>query len=340
MRNSSIHPPRLPLLFAVLCLLALAGPLFADDAAAAPLFDRIWDLNAVQHPVLVHFPIALILMSAGIVVLRVKWKGLSEDAAAYCLYIGAAGAVLACVTGWAFAEYKAYGDDLFVVFTMPEEQIKQSEETMFYHRWFGILTTVAAVILSVLCARARRGKAVGTTWKAGVVVTAFFVGLVGHWGGEMVYGKGIIFKQLWAVMGWEWTEHRPKAAKPPPGVKPPANGGTAPPPPDKVDFVMHIKPIFEGKCIACHGPKKQKAEFRMDTKEHAFNSGDSAPDNIVPKELEFSYLYETLLSKDKKEMMPPPKEGGPLPKEEIELIRRWIEQGAEWPDDVTLEDPN
>ncbi len=104
----------------------------------------------------------------------------------------------------------------------------------------------------------------------------------------------------------------------------------------RIDFVKHIQPILEQNCVSCHNPEKDKGEWILSTKKQAFETGESAP-NIVPFNLAKSAAYHlTTLGEDEDDLMPPKKSGGPLKKEEIALLKGWIEQGAVWPDDVKL----
>ena len=97
----------------------------------------------------------------------------------------------------------------------------------------------------------------------------------------------------------------------------------------KVDFATQIKPIFEKHCLRCHGPDDQDGDFRIDDREAVFNY-------VEPFDASFSDLHEYITSDDESDMMPPPDDGGPLPSDEIQLVTRWINQGADWPEDVKL----
>ncbi|HYF36429.1 MAG TPA: SUMF1/EgtB/PvdO family nonheme iron enzyme [Prosthecobacter sp.] len=104
----------------------------------------------------------------------------------------------------------------------------------------------------------------------------------------------------------------------------------------RIDFVKHIQPILEQNCVTCHNPEKDKGDWILTTRKQAFETGDNAP-NIVPFDLTKSAVYQlTTLGADDDELMPPAKSGGPLKKEEIAMLRGWIEQGAVWPEDVKL----
>ena len=101
---------------------------------------------------------------------------------------------------------------------------------------------------------------------------------------------------------------------------------------EKVDFVKDVKPIFEVHCVACHKDGHAKGDLRMDVKAEFF-----ASKSIVPGDSAASKVYTTtVLPADHDDLMPPAKKGGPLPKAKTDLIRDWIDQGANWPDGVIL----
>lgn len=104
--------------------------------------------------------------------------------------------------------------------------------------------------------------------------------------------------------------------------------------PEKVDFNFHIKPILSDRCFACHGPddKARKADLRLDKEEFAFRLLDSVKHTyaIKPGNLKKSELYRRIISKEEDVVMPPPESNLSLSAYEIELLKRWIEQGAEW----------
>jgi len=99
---------------------------------------------------------------------------------------------------------------------------------------------------------------------------------------------------------------------------------------DNVDFVNDIKPIFEKHCISCHGPEKEES-FRMD-------DADDTLAYVEPGDAEESDLYLVLVSDDEEELMPPPEDGIPMTEAQIELVKAWINQGADWPEGVEFVD--
>ncbi|MFP4503672.1 MAG: c-type cytochrome domain-containing protein, partial [Cyclobacteriaceae bacterium] len=104
--------------------------------------------------------------------------------------------------------------------------------------------------------------------------------------------------------------------------------------PERISFSYDIKPILSDRCFACHGPdaNKREAELRLDTPEGAFTALKDKPGHfaIVPADPSESEIYRRVISEDPEIIMPPPESNLSLSQEEIELIRLWIEQGAEY----------
>ena len=94
---------------------------------------------------------------------------------------------------------------------------------------------------------------------------------------------------------------------------------------EPVDFAKQIQPVFEKSCYACHGPKQQMAGLRLDSKAAAFTKV------LVPGKPAESPLYQRVAGLGGVPQMPM---GGKLASADIELIRTWIEQGADWPGEV------
>src|SRR5436309_8559882 len=100
-------------------------------------------------------------------------------------------------------------------------------------------------------------------------------------------------------------------------------------PAEPVDFSSQIRPIISSKCFSCHGPDEssRKAKLRLDVREEAIKDrkGTRA---IVPGGLEQSELVRRITATDPDDKMPPPKTGRTLSAVEIDLVKRWIQQGA------------
>ena len=96
---------------------------------------------------------------------------------------------------------------------------------------------------------------------------------------------------------------------------------------DDVSFQRDIRPILSGRCFACHGPdqKHRKADLRLDERQVAIDSAA-----IIPGQSGESELIRRILSDDPDEVMPPPEFNKALTVEQKGLLKRWIDQGAEY----------
>ena len=96
----------------------------------------------------------------------------------------------------------------------------------------------------------------------------------------------------------------------------------------KIDFNTEVKPIFNNKCIACHGGVRQKSDFSLLFRTDAISPAKSGKYPIVPYKPEESELIRRVTENDPDERMP--YKHDPLTKEEISILKKWIKQGAEW----------
>ncbi len=102
----------------------------------------------------------------------------------------------------------------------------------------------------------------------------------------------------------------------------------------KVDFRTDIQPMFQQHCIECHGPSQQMGGMRLDRRSSAM--GIRGGTTIGPGNAEGSRLYLRLAGTKVGQRMPPT---GPLSPEQINVIKTWIDQGAEWPNELSGDKP-
>jgi uncharacterized membrane protein len=281
--------------------------LLADGAENFP-----WPLGILGrfHPAVVHFPIALISVATLLEIVHAARKKPGTAPGGITLTIlGAAGALVATVFGWFLEEFDGHGGTDFD-----------------RHKWVGIAGMAVSLVAAGCALRARSGKGL-VAFRASLVVASMLIFVTGNLGGILVYGDNYDHYLKGTPL------HR-KAAPPPAPPAPPPPPSGAVPTSDKVDFAKDIAPVFKASCLECHGPKKVKGKFRLDTKEAAFKGGNQK-NAIVPGNPDKSLVY-TLLNEPVAEDRMPPDDKGPLPKDKIELIKRWIAEGAVWPDGLEI----
>ncbi|RPI89564.1 MAG: DUF1549 domain-containing protein, partial [Planctomycetaceae bacterium] len=100
---------------------------------------------------------------------------------------------------------------------------------------------------------------------------------------------------------------------------------------EKIDFARDIRPILSDNCFQCHGPDaaQRKTDLRLDTRDGLLSETDGTIP-VIPRNAGESELFTRLVSTDESQVMPPPKSGKKLTARQIELVRQWIDQGAEY----------
>lgn len=254
-----------------------------------------WTLFGRLHPLTVHFPIALLLVAALVEGWGiVRRRTAAGDTAWLCVGLGTLSAIASTIMGYAFADSKIASDDLEM------------------HERLGLITTIVAALTAVLAWRARRMGGTGgpaLAYRSFLFAAALGVSVTGHYGGELVYGN-------WLFDDMPWEKKEPLQKAPDPASPTPAAG--------TVDFEKDIAPIIKASCLKCHSPAKTKGKLRL----HA--EADALKKSIKPGKPAESTFYTLLVTDNEDERMP--SEADPLPKEQIELVKKWIEQGAPWPD--------
>jgi hypothetical protein len=101
---------------------------------------------------------------------------------------------------------------------------------------------------------------------------------------------------------------------------------------DRVDFNRDVRPILSDNCFTCHGPdeKTLKARLRLDVRDSALAPARSGERAIVPGNPDASELVKRLVTTDEDDHMPPAETGKKVTPAQLETLRRWITEGAEY----------
>lgn len=184
-----------------------------------------------------------------------------------------------------------------------EEPSYVENETMEWHERLGIATAAGSLAVLVLRLAGRTAL-----YRLALLVTVGVLVPTGHFGAEMVHGKNFILEPL-----------EKREIEPEPEVE------TTP---TLATFDAQIMPIFEKKCIECHGDSKVKGGLRMDSHEALLTGGDGGPAieaGVEPEDQEL--LYRILLPLDDDDHMPPDHKVQ-LGAGEVAMIRAWLAAGA------------
>jgi uncharacterized membrane protein/mono/diheme cytochrome c family protein len=350
-------------------VLGWASPRQAETAASPAARPRPWwgwVLLGRLHPMVVHFPIALLTMAAVIEMLHVaRRRTVPSEAGTYCLAFGVIGALAAVCLGTVNAGHQAVVGEA-----------AQAVERHQVMGWISLGAAAAALGVGQMARRARRVRTVAV-YVGLVLATSAVVGATGHLGGGLVYGEDY----LTGVLPWnqraEPVETRtavpapvsapasapvtapapvlsaaltPLAAVPTREAVPAPAASVAPVPAAKtaphglvpspaavpthaqaaeaVDFTRDVMPIFKRTCVECHGPDKVKARLRMDSVE-ALQKGGKSGALLKAGDPENSLVLRRVLGLDGEDQMPLDKD--PLTEKQIDTLRRWIAAGAPYP---------
>ncbi|MEC8092217.1 MAG: c-type cytochrome domain-containing protein [Planctomycetota bacterium] len=289
-----------------------------------------------SHPLLVHFPVALLVVAAA-TELGGLWRRSPEVGAMArgLVWFALPATFAAAFAGWTMSERDPVS--------------RAMASTLEWHRWTG----VGVLALTVLCVLLRQKT---SAFRGALFCGAIGVGVTGHLGGTMSWGDGYLLEpiQSWraanartepapeSVAGLENTPAVP--VRPAAGVllggpssldvseetKPRLKDPEAESTPIKMEFVKDIQPILERYCVECHGPRKKKGGLRLEPIDAAFPTGDEDFWTMLPGDGESSLLVQRmLLPRDDDEAMPP--KGDAVPADEIQKVITWINAGAHGP---------
>jgi uncharacterized membrane protein len=249
------------------------------------------------HPLLVHLPIGMLAALAALeIAARLPRFKNAAASAGFILALAAPLAVVTAVCGWLLSLGGGYDDTLLA-----------------WHKWLGTGTAVAAVIAALLF---QRGKLIA--YRASLFVTVGLLMAAGHLGGSLTHGSDYL------------TQYAPEPIRKLLGL--PIATKTLPAlSADELRqlpvFTGTIEPIFERKCVSCHGAQKSKGGLRLDSyagmlrggkDDVAIKAGDSAQSPL---------LQRALLPVSEDDHMPP--DGKPqLTPAEISVLKWWIDAGA------------
>ncbi len=264
------------------------------------------------HPLLVHFPIGLLVAACFLELLTVGGKrpGLREGIN-WLVYLGAASALLSAIVG-------------FVLFQADDYQGILVER----HLLFGAITTVAGLLTAWQLRRLQKnGSRSFLPYRSLLGLTVVSLTVAGHLGASLTHGEDF----LSSTFPW----HEPAYATgnadnllaelTPVAMRDSLSMNQL----DRLN--LEVRGIFAHNCYKCHSELKQKGELILETEEGVMRGGESGK-ILVPGDAKNSEIIRRLkLPRSDEEAMPG--KGKALEEEEIALISLWIDQGAHWADE-------
>jgi len=256
-----------------------------------PLFGRF-------HPILVHLPIGFLVFG----VILIFWFGKKYNAYAPVIQLaflfGGISALAASISGFLQYQNEGYGWD-----------------TVKFHLILGILTTLLSFGLWY---HLKKAAATPTQLKIKGASLLVILTITGHLGGNITHGDDyfteVLPPELQSLLGGGNSVAKP--------LELPADNW------EEVEFYTGaIQPILDQNCKSCHNPKKLKGELDLSSFKGVHKGGEDGA-ILEGENPEKSALYSRLILPEDHDDHMPPKEKRQPRKEEIELIKAWIESGS------------
>ena len=277
----------------------------ASTGTAAVKADFSWGpFLGPFHTVVLHYPIGfvtLVLLLEIYLIFRPQVD--LRKVVGWITMLSAGSAVAAASLGWLRATNATYDPDL-----------------LERHRWAGLVVAFLTVLMAVVYWKAFSKASVAfwrNAYRACLFGTFGVLVVTAHFGGSLTHGSNYL------------TENAPHFVKQFMGEKskaPSAIGQGV----TNVFFASKIAPIFESKCVQCHGPEKQKGKFRLDTPEKLLAGGSSGKPAIKQGDPFGSEMIRLVtLPRDHEDAMPPEGKTA-LTGDEVLTLMQWIYSGAKF----------
>lgn len=249
------------------------------------------------HPILVHLPIGILVFGVLLIFLSKKEDKTYLPAIQLAFLLGSIGGLLACISG--FLQYQFEGF---------------SWDTVQFHLIFGVLTTAAGFFFY--------GKSKKITdpsslkWSSTALIGALL--FTGHLGGTITHGEGyfteVMPENLQSLFGGTAPSAQPLTL--------PEEGWE-----ELAYYEEVVQPILNSNCQSCHNPRNKKGGLDLSSKEALLKGGENGSIIDSHEFLKSSLISRMELPLDHEDHMPPSEKRQPK-KEELQLIRLWLENEA------------
>ncbi len=270
----------------------------------------LWDFFGRLHPMIVHFPIALLIFGAVLELLSVrKFQSKFRPGISLLVIAGSLSAILSAIFGYQLANAEG-----------------TTGATLDLHQQIGIGTAILSFILLFLLYRVGKKPAENSriiVFRSILFFTAIAVSVTGHFGGSLTHGEDFLTETF------PWNQDENSIEKTPINL---AVYQAELNPEREMKLIGEVRMVFAHNCYKCHSGAKIEGELRLDEKEFAFAGGENGEVIIPGNPRESELIRRINLRKGHKEVMP--SKGELLSAQEKELLALWIEKGAPWPDDA------
>lgn len=272
----------------------------------------LWQFLGRLHPMIVHFPIGLLVVAFILELFSFRKKNKEFRFAIYLvLAIGAASALLAVILGWFLETQDQYSGDVLTI-----------------HKWTGMATAGLGLITFALLRKIIQNEQwrLLNVYRIVLATTVVSISIAGHMGATLTHGEDFLTGVL------PWNNPEIPRGNPDFDVAQFASKGNKLDKKQVADLNLEVRSIFAHNCYKCHSAEKIKGELRLDKKEFVMKGGESGPVIEAGHPEKSEMIRRLVLPREDEESMPP--KGKSLTEKEIATLEFWIKAGAPWPDNA------
>lgn len=260
------------------------------------------------HPLLVHFPIGLLVVALFLELLTIRTKKNElREGIKWMVYLGAIFAGFSALFGWLLSSHEDYRGDL-----------------VDNHQYTGIATAILAVATALILRNSLKKRSLDLrVYRLALTATVIILTIAGHLGATLTHGEDYLTIVL-PENESTYTDEKSMALL----SELKTSDSLTAVQQDKLN--LEVRALFAHKCYQCHSENKQKGKLILEHKEGVFKGGESGV-SVIPGKPGQSELFRriTLPANDKEVM---PSKGKLLTESEIALVELWIQKGAYWSD--------
>ena len=270
----------------------------------------LWQFFGRLHPMVVHFPISLLIFAGFLELFTLKdFNSKFRPAIHLLVLVGSISTLISALFGWLHASSEGI-----------------SGETFDLHQLIGFITSGLAVVLLYFLRKTSRQSLPSTRmiYRMLLFASGLGIGIAGHLGASLTHGDNFLTE---IIPSWDEESEAPESL-----TIDLASFASDLSVEKEIQLVTNVRSVLAHNCYKCHSGAKIEGELRLDEKEFVFAGGENGQIIVPGNPGESELIRRITLSKNHKEVMPA--KGKLLKDEEIQLLTLWIEKGAPWPEGV------
>ena len=268
----------------------------------------LWQFLGRLHPLMVHFPVGLLVVALILEVYSWKKKDQTIRSGLYLvLLIGTITAITSCAFG-----------------LLLKDQDEYASNTLAIHQWTGIATAIFSICTLYLFRLSDNRPQLIKVYRTFLIFTVLGVSVAGHMGASLTHGADYLTEVL------PLNRDKDFSGDPNFDLASFKNEEDFQPSADQIAAInVEVRSIFAHNCYKCHSAEKTKGQLRLDNKELVMRGGKHGEIIEAGHPENSELIRRLLLPREDEDSMPP--KGKTLSEKEIAILELWIKLDAPWP---------